>query len=192
MAPQPADAPRSQHAALAAALPLLLPALQRSGSLLALHLALPHPDGPDAARQEQLWERGWQHSLPALRGLLESSTPMRHLHLTLPGCLHPATEAYRPQLDAALAGAPRAVRQQVLLALHPRAGRCSLLQLLPLAVLQKILDLAAPLKPCAIYPAYRYGGALPLPPPHQQEQEQEPQGPPPQLPQPLQQQPQVA
>ena len=135
---------------MAAALPLLLPALHRSGSLTALQLALPAPGGADAARVEQLWQRAWQHTLPALRGLLESSAPLRTLHLVLPACLHEATAAYLPQLQAAAVAAPLAVRRHVLLALHPRAGRCSLLQLLPLAVLQEVLDMAAPLQPCTI------------------------------------------
>ena len=151
MLPPTADAPRSQHAGLAAALPLLLGALHRSGSLRALQLELPQTEGSaDAARLAQLWQQAWQHTLPALRGLLESSAPLRTLRVLLPTCLHSATEAYLPQLQAAAAAAPVAVRSQVLLALHPRAGRCSLLQLLPLQVVREVLDLAAPLGPCTI------------------------------------------
>ena len=151
MLPPTADAPRSQHAGLAAALHLLLAALHRCGSLHALQLELPATQGsPDAARLEELWRQAWQHTLPALRGLLESPAPLRTLRLALPPCLHAATAAYLPQLEAAAAAAPVAVREQVLLALHPRAGRCSLLQLLPLQVVREVLDLAAPLAPCAI------------------------------------------
>lgn len=152
MLPPSADAPRSQHAGLAAALPLLLAALHRSSSLQTLQLELPPTEGSaDATRLADLWQQAWQHTLPALRGLLESSAPLRTLRLLLPTCLHSGTAAYLPQLQAAAAAAPVAVRSQVLLALHPRAGRCSLLQLLPLQVVREVLDLAAPLGPCAIH-----------------------------------------
>ncbi len=152
--PPSADAPRSQHAGLAAALPLLLAALHRCGSLQTLQLELPPTHGNvDAARLEEVWQRAWQHMLPALRGLLESSAPLRTLRLLMPACLHSASAAYLPQLQAAAAAAPVAVRSQVLLALHPRVGRCSLLQLLPLQVVREVLDLAAPLEPCAIHMA---------------------------------------
>lgn len=161
VAPQPADAPRSQHAGLAAALLLLLPPLRRSASLAALQLSLPAPAGPDAARLAELWQQAWQGTLPALRALLESSVPLRTLRLDLPACLHPATAAYLPQLQEAAQGAPRAVRQQLLLALHPRAGRCSLLQLLPLGVLREVLDLAAPLQPCTVQITDAAAAALP-------------------------------
>lgn len=150
VAPQPADAPRSQHAGLAAALPLLLAPLRRSAGLATLRLALPTPAGPDAARLAELWQQAWQGTLPVLRALLESSAPLRTLRLQLPACLHQATAAYLPQLQEAAGAAPLALRQHVLLALHPRAGRCSLLQLLPLGVLQEVLDLAAPLEPCLV------------------------------------------
>ncbi|KAI3434869.1 hypothetical protein D9Q98_002923 [Chlorella vulgaris] len=151
LSPQPAGAPRSQHAGLAAALPLLLPALSRVCSLVELRLELPVVAGADAARVAQLWQQAWQHTLPALRCLLEGSTATRSLRLVLPRCLQAATEAYAPQLAAAAAAAPAAVRSQVLLALHPRVGRCSLLQLLPLAVVREVLDLAAPLQPCELH-----------------------------------------
>jgi hypothetical protein len=119
--------------------------------LEALQLQLPQTEGSaDAARLAELWQQAWQHVLPALRGLLESSSPLRTLRLLLPACLHSGTSAYLPQLQAAAAAAPVAVRSQVLLALHPRAGRCSLLQLLPLQVVREVLDMAAPLGPCAI------------------------------------------
>lgn len=150
VAPSPADAPRSQHAGLAAALPLLLPPLRASASLATLRLALPPPAGPDAARLSELWQQAWQGTLPVLRALLESSAPLRTLRLELPACLHAATAAYMPQLREAAEAAPLAVRRQLLLALHPRAGRCSLLQLLPLGVLRDVLDLAAPLQPCMV------------------------------------------
>jgi len=150
--PQPADAPRSQHASLAAALPLVLPTLCCSSQLSRLHLVFPATDGAaDAARISDLWQRAWQHTLPALRQLLESSAPLRQLHLELPACLEAPTAAYLPQLQAATELAPLAVRRHVLLALHPRAGRCSLLQLLPLGVLREVLDLAAPLQPCTLH-----------------------------------------
>ncbi|KAL4434061.1 hypothetical protein ABPG75_000502 [Micractinium tetrahymenae] len=151
LAPQPAEAPRSQHAALAAALPLLLPPLRRSARLACLRLALPAPAGPDGVRLAQLWQQAWQSTLPALRELLESSAPLRTLRLELPSCLHESTAAYLPQLHAAAEAAPLAVRRHVLPALHPRAGRCSLLQLLPLGVLRDVLDLAAPLQPCTVH-----------------------------------------
>lgn len=146
----PPDAPRSQHASLAAALPLLLAPLRRSASLARLTLTLPRTSGGDAARLAQLWQAAWQHVQPALCGLLVSSAPLRQLRLVLPPCLREAVEGGMPQLAAAAAAAPVALRRQVLLALHPRAGRCSLLQLLPLAVLREVLDRAAPLQPCSI------------------------------------------
>ncbi|EFN57243.1 expressed protein [Chlorella variabilis] len=146
----PADAPRSQHAGLAAAVPLVLCALRR-GRLASLRLRLPGGGGDDDARLAHLWQRAWQHALPALRDLLGSSVPLRDLRLALPGCLRDATEAYLRQLQAAAAAAAAAVRAQVLLGLHPRLGRCSLLQLLPLAVVREVLDLAAPLQPCAVH-----------------------------------------
>lgn len=152
MLPPSADAPRSQHAGLAAALPLLVAALHRSSRLQTLQLELPPTEGSaDATRLADLWQQAWQHTLPALRGLLDSSAPLRTLRLLLPTCLHSGTAAYLPQLQAAAAAAPVTVRSQVLLALHPRAGRCSLLQLLPLQVVREVLDLAAPLEPCAIH-----------------------------------------
>ncbi|KAL4446824.1 hypothetical protein ABPG77_008068 [Micractinium sp. CCAP 211/92] len=150
LAPSSADVPRSQHAGLAAALPLLLLPLRASASLATLRLALPPPAGPDAARLSELWQQAWQGTLPVLRALLESSAPLRTLRLELPVCLHAATAAYMPQLREAAEAAPLAVRRQLLLALHPRAGRCSLLQLLPLGVLRDVLDLAAPLQPCMV------------------------------------------
>ena len=81
-----------------------------------------------------------------------ASAPLRTLRLALPPCLPPcpALPAYLPQLQAAAVAAPVAVREQVLLALHPQAGRCSLLQLLPLQVVREVIDLAAPLASCAI------------------------------------------
>ena len=36
------------------------------------------------------------------------------------------------------------------MALHPRVGRCSPLQMLPLPLVQSVLDLAAPLQPCTV------------------------------------------
>lgn len=148
---------RWMHASLAAGLLLLVPALQRCGGLAALHLQL--PGVPAAAGADvtahvhlsSLWEVAWQRALGQLRDLLASGqVPLRSLHLTLPPVLAAATAAYQPQLEAAAAAGPRAIRATLLLGLHPRAGRCSLLSLLPLEVMAQVLDRAAPLQPCAI------------------------------------------
>ena len=55
-----------------------------------------------------------------------------------------------PALRAAAAAAPLAARRHLLLALHPRVGRCSVLQLLPLALVREVMELVAPLAPCSI------------------------------------------
>ena len=52
--------------------------------------------------------------------------------------------------QAAAAAASLAARRHLLLELHRRVGRCSLLQLLPLALVKEVLDLAAPLQPCRL------------------------------------------
>ena len=148
---------RWMHASLAAGLLLLLPALQRCGGLETLRLQL--PGVPAAAGADvtahvhlaALWEPAWQRALGQLRELLASGqVPLRALHLSVPAPLAAATAAYQLQLEAAAAAGPRVVRAAVLLGLHPRAGRCSLLSLLPLEVMAQVLDRAAPLQPCAI------------------------------------------
>lgn len=149
------DAPRSHHAGLAAALPLLLSGLRRCGRLASLDLNLPALSrSPDNARVQAVWTGAWNHTLPVLRDLLGSAAQLREVGLSLDVSLRPATVLYEPQLCEAAAAAPVAVRAHLLLALHPRVGRGSLLQLLPLAVFREVLDLAAPLEPCRILDLY--------------------------------------
>ena len=68
----------------------------------------------------------------------------------MPSPLLDATQQQLPTLRSAERAAPLACRQHLLLALHPRVGRCSVLQLLPLQLLREVMQLAAPLEPCRI------------------------------------------
>ena len=93
--------------------------------------------------------------LPAvLKQMLETNTGLRSLVFHLPWAegagLRASTRQALPGLAEASASAALMVRLQVLLALHPRVGRCSLLQLLPLPLVRQVLDLAAPLQHLAI------------------------------------------
>jgi hypothetical protein len=132
---------------LAAALPLLPPALQHARRLTVLHIRLP---GMYEGSSRPPLQRALQHTFPGLCSLLESNAALRKLTLAFPSYLQEATEAYLPRLEAAAMAAPRQLRGQLLLGLHARAGRGSLLQLLPREVLAHILELAAPLQPCEI------------------------------------------
>lgn len=76
--------------------------------------------------------------------------PCRTLRLTVPSCLASPSRQQLPALQAAASSAPIAARQHLLMALHPRAGRCSVLQLLPLPLVHQVMELAAPLQPCHI------------------------------------------
>lgn len=147
-------ASRWLHASLAAGLALLLPALQCCGGLASVHLELPPIGSLDFtahAHVAALWEVGWQRALAQVRDLLASGqVPLRALHLVLPAALADATADYMGQLTEAAREGARALRALLLLGLHPRVGRCSLLSLLPLEVLQQVLDLAAPLQPCVV------------------------------------------
>lgn len=123
---------------------MLVPALARCAQLAWLHLVLPFLRDDDARRAE-LWDIGWQRTLAAVRGLLEGGSPLRVMITGVPASLEAATRGWQAPLQAAAAAGTRTIRTTVLLGLHPRAGRCSLLNLLPLEVLRQVLELAAPM-----------------------------------------------
>jgi hypothetical protein len=114
--------------------------------------------------------QGWRHLLQGLRGLLERNTGLRVLRMqvaTVPRgfglawSLPEDVQLGKELVEAATAAAPglreasreaaRGVRTWLLpRVLHPRAGRCSLLQLLPLPLLRAVVELAAPPVGCRV------------------------------------------
>lgn len=74
----------------------------------------------------------------------------RSIVLQVPPSLVPPSQQQLPALRRVATAAPLAARQHLLLALHPRTGRCSALQLLPLPLVHTVMELVAPLAPCTI------------------------------------------
>eukprot|EP00887_Chlorella_sp_A99_P003415 scaffold7.g3415.t1 len=140
----------AQQAAMFAGLALVFQELRRSTALQALRLELPQADASLPL------EQAWSHALLSLKAAIEQNAALRSVELHLPsaipggGSLRGAARRALPGLRDAAAAAAVPARAHVLLALHPRAGRCSLLQLLPLPLVQQVLDLAAPLQPCTV------------------------------------------
>jgi hypothetical protein len=108
--------------------------------------------------------QGWRHVLASLRSLLESSAVL-HLSVrratlhrpnmpALPGELrsNPVSPDQAAVLRAAARAGARARRDDLMArVLHPRCGRCSLLQLLPAPLLLAVIDAGCPLDDTFVY-----------------------------------------
>lgn len=144
--------PWAAVAASLAGLCLLLGALATSPHLhsLALHLLRPGLHAVSGYQEDQLVRAWGGHVMRSVVGFLEINPGVRHITFHLPSPLSSATKDALPSIRAAAQQSPVACRQLVLLALHPRVGRCSALQVLPLPLVHEVLQLAAPLEPCLV------------------------------------------